>query len=108
MVVKKTSTKTAAKKTAGKNDKKQLVVVSGSMCFWVNNGPILSSLKDLEHALQAMNDNQFNHHVGKGRNDFSAWVKTVLCDAKCASALSKAKNKKEAHEVVSKALSSYR
>jgi hypothetical protein len=55
-----------------------------------------------------MNDNQFNHHVGKGRNDFSAWVKTVLCDAKCASALSKAKNKKEAHEVVSKALSSYR
>lgn len=108
MVVKKVSVKTAAKKTAGKNDKKHPMVVSGSMCFWVNNGPILSSLKDLEHALETMSDNQFNHHVGKGKNDFSAWVKTVLCDSKCAVALSKVKSKKEAQTVVSKALSSYR
>lgn len=85
-----------------------MVTVSGGACFWVNNGPILSNLRDLERALIRMTDGQFRHHVGKGKNDFAAWVRGALSDGDCAKGLAKAKSKKEAHTCVSKALAKYR
>lgn len=92
-------------KTGGK--KKPLIIVSGEMCFWVNNGPALSSMKDLRDALRAMNEEQFLYHTGMGRNDFSAWVLNALCDKKCADDLLKAKNKKTALSTVEKHLKTY-
>ncbi len=87
--------------------KKPLVVVSGAMCFWVNNGATLSSMRDLAGALRTMSEEQFFHHAGMGRNDFSEWVLGVLGDKKCAADLLKAKNTKEALTVVEKHLKTY-
>ena len=95
----------SAKKTAGK--KKLLLVVSGETCFWVNNGPLLCSMKDLFDALRTMSEWQFAYHTGMGRNDFSAWVLNVLGDKKCASDLLKAKDMKAALSVVEKHLKTY-
>lgn len=103
--VKKGATKTVSVKKADK--KKPLVVVSGDACFWVNNGALLSSMKDLGEALRTMSEDQFLHHTGMGRNDFSMWVLDVLGDKKCSADLSKAKNMKDALLAVEKHLKNY-
>lgn len=111
MVVKKTATKTSTKSVAKKSSakaKKTMVSVSGNMCFWVNNGPILSNLSDLENALHKMNDSQYMHHVSKGKNDFASWVKAVLHEPECATGLLKAKNRSEAATCVAKTITKYR
>jgi hypothetical protein len=92
---------------AGSKKKKPLLIVSGEMCFWVNNGAALSSMKDLCDALRTMSEEQFFHHAGMGRNDFSAWVFGVLGDKKCADELLKAKDKKAALSAVEKHLKAY-
>lgn len=92
--------------TASKK-KKPLVAVSGEACFWVNNGPTLRSMQDLREALLTMTKEQFVHHTGIGRNDFSAWVGAVLGDKKCSADILKAKNTKEALLAVEKHLKAY-
>ncbi len=87
--------------------KKPLVIVSGEMCFWVDNGPSLSSMKELYDALRAMSVEQYLHHTGMGRNDFSAWVSGALGDEKCAADLLKAKSMKSALSAVKKHLKAY-
>jgi hypothetical protein len=81
--------------------------VSGELCFWVNNGPILSSLMDLRRALKEMSEEQFRHHVAKDKNDFAVWVGGVLCDERCSKQLHKVKNKEEALVVVEEAIKAY-
>lgn len=95
------------KAIAGGTKKKPLVIVSGEMCFWVNNGSALSSMKDLRDALRTMSEEQFLHHAGMGRNDFSAWVFGILGDKKCADDLLKAKDMKAALNAVEKHLKTY-
>jgi hypothetical protein len=95
------------KKETAAGKKKPLVIVSGEMCFWVNNGASLSGMKDLSDALRTMSEEQFMYHAGMGRNDFSAWVLHVLGDKKCADDLLKAKNKKDALLAVEKHLKEY-
>jgi hypothetical protein len=104
--VKKAPPKTVSvKKAAGK--RKPLLIVTGDSCFWVNNGPSLCSLKDLRDTLLVMSEEQYIHHAGMGRNDFSSWVKDVLGDKKCAVGLLKAKNIKDALSAVEKSLKGY-
>jgi hypothetical protein len=104
--VKKAPPKTVSvKKTASK--KKPLLIVTGESCFWVNNGPSLCSMKDLRDALLAMSEEQYIHHAGMGRNDFSSWVKDVLGDKQCSADLLKAKNIKDALSIVEKHLKEY-
>lgn len=105
---KKATVKTAPAKPVKKGVKKKpLVVVSGESCFWINNGQALCSMKDLHEALHTMNEDQFLHHTGMGRNDFSAWTLDVLGDKKCASDLLKAATIKGALLVVEKHLKGY-
>jgi hypothetical protein len=109
--IKKTASKAVLVKniTTKKTTKKQpLVVVSGELCFWVNNGPALCSMKDLHQVLRTMKIEQFLYHTGQGRNDFSAWVGDVLGDKKCSSELLKAKNIKTALATVEKYLKTYK
>ncbi|MDO8492153.1 MAG: hypothetical protein Q7S34_00740 [bacterium] len=94
-------------KTKPTSGKKHMVSVSGERCFWINNGPILSNLKDLHNALRAMSDEQWKYHVRKDRNDFVVWVKAVLGDSACATKLVKCKTKLAAAKVVSKAVAEY-
>jgi hypothetical protein len=106
--VKKVIPKAVSIKVKKSGEKKPMVVASGEMCFWVNDGAALSSMKDLSDALRTMSKEQFIHHTGMGRNDFSAWVKDVLGDKKCSADLMKAKNMKAALSAVEKHLKEYR
>ncbi len=46
--------------------------------FILVTGVPLKNVKELANALETMNEWVFNHHVNSSRNDFSAWVKSVL------------------------------
>lgn len=112
MATKKIAKKVASKKEATKRKttrapKSKLVSVSGEMCFWVNNGPILSNLLDLSQALQHMTDEQFAYHVSNGKNDFVAWVRDALEEKTCAQKLAAVKNRTEAINVVKSFVSLY-
>lgn len=100
-------TKQKSAKISKSNGKKHLVSVSGERCFWVNNGPILSNLKDLHNALREMSEEQWKHHVGKNGNDFANWVKGVLTDESCAKSLMKCKSKKGAVKIVGSTVAKY-
>ena len=90
--------------------RKPLADAPADQCFWVNHGPVLSNLKDLEAALRdnTISDEQFRYHTGRGRNDFSAWIKNVLGDESCAQALSRVRTKKTALRVVSEHIKNLR
>lgn len=100
--------KAAAKKTVKKATGKKLIVAKGPQCFWVNEGPILKNLLELEAALEAMSEEMFAHHVGGGRNDFADWVEYTLKDVDTAIALRKSKKPAAARKVVIKQLKLYK
>jgi hypothetical protein len=87
--------------------KKTLVSAYNEKCFWVFNGPVLSNLRDLAHALTAMTDKQFAYHVDSKKNDFAAWVGQVLCDKECSAALLRSDTRRKAFAAVEKALNNY-
>lgn len=97
--------KAPAKKTAPKG--KVLVCAKGPDCFWVNGGPILKDLVELESALKDMSDKMFTYHVRKHGNDFADWVEAILKDVDTAAALRKAKKPNTAHKIVVKQLKLY-
>ena len=90
-----------------KQMKKALVIASGEQCFWVNNGPVLTNLKELRDALGVISDEQFSYHVSKERNDFAEWVESVLADGECAKALRRTRTRKGAVRVAEVYLGSY-
>jgi hypothetical protein len=74
--------------------------VPGDKVFWVNNGGTLKNLDELAVALKELSDEQYNFHVNAGKNDFSNWVKDVICDKVLAGALSRSKSKATAARLV--------
>ena len=46
--------------------------------FWVVDGTVIRSLKELAEAIDAMDNNIFQHHANSERNDFATWVKDVF------------------------------
>ena len=117
LVSKRTAKKTvkkATKKITNKPTKqavtksKHLVCATDDKCFWVNGGPILRDLVELEQAFDEMNEQMFSHHVAKNRNDFADWVESVLKDAETAAALRKAKKPNTARKVVIRQLKFYK
>lgn len=110
-VAKKATKKTAAKKTAKKSTTKgpgkKLIVAKGADCFWVNKGPILKDLRELEAALNTMSEAMFKHHVGKGKNDFADWVEYTLKDTAAATDIRKARKPKTARTVIVRHLKHY-
>lgn len=109
--------KTVAKKTAPKKmgtkskkkaiPKKEIRYAAGPEAFWVTNGMILHDIIDLAEALSEMADDHFLYHAQGEQNDFSVWVKQILCDEECANALLSAKTKKNAAVTVKKHLKVY-
>ena len=84
--------------------KKILGNVPPEQCFWINNGPIVKSVKQLTSAVKKMKDSTFMHHVNKDKNDFSAWIKHVVGDTALANSISKLKTKKAIVEQLNKRL----
>jgi hypothetical protein len=46
--------------------------------FWVVDGTVIRSVKELANAVDAMDLNIFHHHVNNDRNDFAQWVYDVF------------------------------
>lgn len=72
-----------------------LLKASGTQCFWVHNGPILSDLRELRMALKngKITDQQWKHHTSSGRNDFASWIHDIFRNDALAKKISAAKTK---------------
>lgn len=102
-----TRKKTAVKKKAVRQGKKRLTRAAPEQCFWVNAGPVLRDLRELEEALRVMSNEQFAYHTAEG-NHFAQWVESVLLDAVCAQALMRAKTRKGAVTIVMRYIKTYK
>lgn len=72
--------------------------------FWVNNGPVVRSLKELYNAITSMSQQQYDFHTLRSGNDFARWVHDILLDPECADRIEAAKNQKDALKAISKSL----
>ena len=112
---KNTTKQAAAKKTAGKaeakSDSKKArarrtttdtspTVTLPEHAFWVNDGAVLHSLRELAEALRVMDEAVYMHHVNQERHDFADWVEQALAEAACAQALRSAQTPNRACTVV--------
>jgi outer membrane biosynthesis protein TonB len=77
-----------------------LLVATDDKAFWVNNGPVVSTLDGLREALATMTDEQFDYHTKRAGNDFAKWVDEVLCHGPCAGKLDKAKTRSSAVKAI--------
>jgi len=79
---------------------KVLADVTGDKQFFCEDGCVCKNLTELADCLTHMKEEIFSHHVTSWKNDFSNWVRDVLCDDKLASELTKVPNPTEAANVV--------
>ena len=105
-VTKKTAKKAATKKATKKSIKiikktprtsvkiakkvprrKLTMTVAPDKVFWIYQGPIVSSLIELRDILPGLRQEQFEHHVNEGKNDFSLWIEFVLSEPALAKLL---------------------
>ena len=70
-----------------------LADVEPKKCFWVNNGPVIRNLHELERAIEHMSDETFRYHINKEKNDFANWIRDVLIDDKLADNTQKTESK---------------
>ncbi|MFW6210139.1 MAG: hypothetical protein ACOC4E_01460 [Patescibacteria group bacterium] len=103
----KKATKKSAPRAAGKSAAPRLVYASNNESFWVSDGQVLNSLPALRDAFTEMDIAVYRYHAEGGQNDFAVWVRQVLGDDACASALEKAKTPKGARTAVVKHLKHY-
>ena len=73
--------------------RRYLCDVAPEQCFWINNGPVLKSLKELAEALPQLSNETFQHHVNKEKNDFNKWINDVIGDMQLANDLLSSRNK---------------
>ena len=78
-----------------------LMDVTPNRYFNLHMGTSIKNLQELAETLEIMDDATFKHHVTKDGNDFSNWVKDVICDVDLSKNLLKAKTRKKAFDVVS-------
>ncbi len=86
--------------------KRYLSDTAPEQCFWVNHGPVLKNLIELEGLLPQISDETFRHHVNSQRNDFSNWIRDVLGDKKLANDLMSSKSRESAAKKVRERLNS--
>ena len=86
--------------------RKYLCDVVPEQCFWVNNGPIVKNLDELANVLPVLNDEIFEHHVNKEKNDFSNWINDVIGDKKLANDLLSSRSKESALKKIKDRLTS--
>jgi len=107
---KKTAKKTVRKKPAAKKGttKKRVakqcsctLVCRPEECFWVNNGPVVDSIKNLKVAFKNMSKEQYEYHTTREGNDFARWIEDCFNDAPRASRVAKAKTPAGAARAVS-------
>lgn len=70
--------------------------------FVLQDGRLLKDLKELADALEHMSEEVFTHHANSSKNDFSSWVRDVLCESELAEDIAKAENQMRAQIAVLK------
>jgi len=70
--------------------------------FWFRDGRTAKNLNEFTWTLYGIGDETFRHHVLRGQNDFSNWVKDVIGDATLANQLQKATTRTAAARRVEK------
>jgi purine-binding chemotaxis protein CheW len=63
--------------------------------FWFNNGKAVKNIEELMHDLEKIDDDTFQHHVNRDKNDFSEWVEHVLNESDLAKMLRETISKQE-------------
>jgi len=63
--------------------------------FRFTHGKKASSLQELRHVIEELNEAEFRHHVNDERNDFAKWVEDVFEQKKLAKSMRKARDKEE-------------
>ncbi len=90
----KTSKKNINKKrTSSKAQQMLRSIPEDHLCFWLCDGRILRSLRDLVDALNNMADEVFFYHVNQEKNDFANWINEVIQDKTLAKKINKTKSK---------------
>jgi hypothetical protein len=64
--------------------------------FYVKNGPVVSSLKELGDAFEndEISDDAFQFHMNNNNNDFLNWINGVYGDQELVKSLKRVKTKK--------------
>jgi hypothetical protein len=64
--------------------------------FYVQNGPVITSLKELANALESdqISDDSFQFHLTNNNNDFLNWINGIYGDQDLIKALKRVKSKK--------------
>ena len=65
-------------------------IVAQENAFFLQNGKVLNSVRELYDEIHKMPESVFFHHVTPERNDFSNWVKDVVGDKTLAGKIAKA------------------
>jgi len=74
---------------------KKKSTLSADKYFYLNNGDVISNLKDLPKVLAKMDDATFSYHVTDAKNDFSSWINDVFGKSKLAVKIGSMKNRDE-------------
>jgi len=72
--------------------------------FSLCTGALVKDIKELAFILEYLSDEELNHHINSGRNDFSNWIRDVFGEKKLAEDLSKTKDRKEMQIILLKHL----
>ncbi|MCU0652946.1 MAG: hypothetical protein MUD10_01680 [Candidatus Pacebacteria bacterium] len=72
--------------------------------FWLSDGKVLKNLKELQEALEAMEDSIWNYHVTAEKNDFANWIEGVFGAKSLGVAIRKASGAKAAAQKIGVAL----
>jgi hypothetical protein len=61
--------------------------------FWVYQGPVVRTVRELRGAIASMSDEQFDYHTKRDGNDFVRWVRDVLCNEGLAGSLARVRTR---------------
>lgn len=64
--------------------------------FWLSDGTVVRSVKELAESFGSMDDHVYYHHANHQKNDFSNWVADIFNEKQLAKNLMQASNKIEA------------
>jgi hypothetical protein len=64
--------------TAKDETKRRISRAPKEKYFWVVDGTVIRSIKELAQAVDSMDYNIYQHHVNNGRNDFAQWIEDVF------------------------------
>jgi len=62
--------------------------------FYFHNGQTADTVRTLIKVLETLDEDTFNYHCNKDKNDFFNWLSAGLNDAKAAAAIKTAKTRK--------------